>query len=168
MKQERSRAFTLVEVVLALGVVSFAAVAILGLFPIALTSNRSSSTEARATQLARAIIGTIDSQCATFSNVDCYGLNRTLDLTSLDKSTTFKLYASYPVSPTQPTITTSTLDAVYTIELRFDNNPSLVTSNVSGTAALGAGKVNLIEIRIYSNGKNEGTSQYLYLARNKG
>lgn len=57
-----SRGFSLVEVVLALGVVGFAIVAILGLFPAALSSNRSGMNEGRAAQLVRAITGTIDSQ----------------------------------------------------------------------------------------------------------
>lgn len=166
------RAFSLVEVALALTVVSFAIVAILGILPLALSSNRSGMNEARAAQIVRAITGTIDSQCVPtatydFSKVDCYG--QTLDLTSLKKGDApKKLYVTYPSSnqnPSQPTIT-STLDAnaVYSIELRFDNDPAL---NAGGTT-LGAGKVNLIEIRVFGKSQSEGAMEFFYLARNKG
>jgi uncharacterized protein (TIGR02598 family) len=154
------RAFSLIEVVLALGVVSFAIVAILGILPLALSSNRSGMNEARAAQLVRAITGTIDSQCSTFSTVNCYG--QTLDLTSSTKGP-ITLYASYS-SPGQPTISTSSTGAIYSIELRFDNDPSLSPSGIT----LGAGKVNLIEIRIYGKSQSEGGMEFFYLARNKG
>ncbi len=161
-----SRAFSLVEVVLALGVVSFAIVAILGLFPVALNSNRAGINEGRAAELVRAITGTIDSQCATFSTINCYGA--TLDLTSLKKGDPpVTLYASYPSSypsPGQPTISTSAVNSIYSAELRFDNNPPL---DSAGTG-LGTSKLNLIEIRIYGKSHSEGAMEFFYLARNKG
>jgi uncharacterized protein (TIGR02598 family) len=161
-----NRAFSLVEVVLALGVVAFAIVAILGMFPIALTSNRSSINESRAAELVRAITGTIDSQCATFGSINCYG--KTLDLASLSKSgAPVTLYASYPTSypgPGQPTIGTSATNSVYSIELRFDNNPPLSP----GGPGMGTGKLNLIEIRVYGKSRSEGSMEFFYLARNKG
>ncbi len=76
-----TRAFTLVEVVLALGVISFALVAILGVFPGAFNANRASITETRAAQLANAVTSTIDGQCDTYSNVTLFGLS--LDLGAL-------------------------------------------------------------------------------------
>lgn len=48
-------AFSLTEVVLALGVVAFAAVAILGLFPVALDTARESQRETYATLIARSL-----------------------------------------------------------------------------------------------------------------
>lgn len=159
-------AFSLVEVVMALGLVSFAIVAILAFFPAGLSSNRSSANETRAAQLTKAVIGTIDSQCSTFDNVNCYGL--TLNLSSLstatEKTASNILYASYP-SPNQPSISaTQTNDSIYTMELRFDNDPSLTPAGTK----LGAGKVSLIEIRVYSKARAEGATEFLYLARNKG
>jgi len=149
--------FSMVEVVVAIGIVSFAIIAVLGIFPLALSSNRSGMNEARAAQLVRAITGTIDAQCATFNNVDCYG--RILDLTSLKKDDgPSLLYASYS-DPAQPTISTSATDAVYTIELRFDNDPP--------AAALGTGKINMIEMRIFGKDRSEGAMEFFYLARNK-
>lgn len=172
MNSRRDSAFSLVEVVLALGVVSFAVVAVIGLFPTALSSNRSSSNEARASQLARAITATVDSQSASFTAIKCYGADD-LNLTTYDKSKTVLLYASYPVSsvdlnnPTPPTISASSVGAIYTIELHFDNNPFLTSNNVNGSTQLGVGKVNLIEIRITAANRDEGATQYFYLARNK-
>ena len=56
------RAFSLVEVVLALGVISFAIVAILGVIPTGLQTSHSSQDETRATQIAQDILGSIASQ----------------------------------------------------------------------------------------------------------
>jgi uncharacterized protein (TIGR02598 family) len=153
-------AFTLVEVVVALGVATFAILAILGIIPLALSSNRSGMNEARAAQLVRAITGTIDSQCGTFAAIDCYG--DTLDLTALKKGDAPQtLYASY-ASPNQPAISTSSADAVCSIEMRFDNDPPI------SSAPLGPGKVNLIEIRVFGKDRSEGSMEFFYLARNKG
>lgn len=63
-------AFSLVEVVLALGVVSFAIVAILGILPTGLQTGKSSQDETRATQLAQSVLATMASQAPTqFNNV---------------------------------------------------------------------------------------------------
>lgn len=61
MKRQRG-AFSLVEVVLALGVVGFALLAIIGLLPIALQSDRGSIQETRANHLADAVFAVIRSQ----------------------------------------------------------------------------------------------------------
>jgi hypothetical protein len=45
--------------------------------------------------------------------------------------------------------------------LRFDNNPT-------ASAALGAGKTNLIEIRVFGKSTSEGAVEFFFLARNKG
>jgi type II secretory pathway pseudopilin PulG len=60
MKRQRG-AFSLVEVVLALGVVGFALLAIIGLLPIALQSDRGSIQETRANHLADAVFAVIRS-----------------------------------------------------------------------------------------------------------
>lgn len=160
----RNAGFSLIEVVMALGIVSFAIVAILGIFPIALSSNRSGMNEARAAQIVRAITGTIDAQSATFSTINCYGA--TLNLTTLKKNDPLvTLYASYPSSPSQPTFsTTPNSDSIYTIELRFDNDPPVTAAPTN----LGTGKTNLIGIRVYGKSQSEGAMEFFYLARNKG
>lgn len=55
-------AFSLVEVVLALGVVSFAIVAILGVIPVGLNAGRSSQSETRSGQIAQDILSSLASQ----------------------------------------------------------------------------------------------------------
>jgi hypothetical protein len=58
----RRDAFSLVEVVLALGVVSFAIVAILGVFPVGLSLGHSAQDETRAPQIAQSIFGALAAQ----------------------------------------------------------------------------------------------------------
>jgi uncharacterized protein (TIGR02598 family) len=58
-------AFSLVEVVLALGVVAFAIVAILGVFPAGLNTGRSAQNETRAAQIAQDILTSLASQAQT-------------------------------------------------------------------------------------------------------
>ena len=159
----KASAFSLIEVVLALGVVAFALVAILGVFPVGLSSNRTSINDTRAAGLADAIFATIDAQSNTFSNVQCYGA--TLDLTSLTTTDTRTLYASYPAN-NQPMISNdSTLaDWIYSIELRFDKDPAVTSSGVK----LGAGKLNKIQMRVSGKSATEGYVELFYTARNKG
>ena len=74
--------FSLVEVVLALGVISFAIVAIIGLLPIGLASGRGSIQESRANHLADGIFATLRAQ--PFASVSLASLNGPgpLDLSS--------------------------------------------------------------------------------------
>jgi Tfp pilus assembly protein PilV len=58
----RQLAFSLVEVVLALGVIAVGVVAILGLFPTALQTSHAAQDETRAPQIAQDIIASISSQ----------------------------------------------------------------------------------------------------------
>ena len=142
-------------------------IAILAFFPAGLSSNRSSAQDTRAAQIAQAITGTIDSQTSTFSSVKCYGL--TLDLASLSTMATSssalqqKLYATYPSNSAgdQPTISTTSTDSIYSIELRFDNNPT-------AAASIGTGKASLVEIRVFGKSTTEGPVEFFFLARNKG
>lgn len=163
LPRPKSDAFSLVEVVVAMGLISFAMIAILAFFPAGLSANRSSVQETRAAQIARAIAETIDSQCSTFNNIKCYGL--TLDLTTLNTmaGSASMLYASYPSNAAgdQPIISTNSTDSIYSVELRFDNNPA-------AGATLGAGKSSLIEIRVFGKSASEGSVEFFFLARNKG
>jgi type II secretory pathway pseudopilin PulG len=54
-------AFSLVEVALSLGVISFAIIAIVGLFPVAMQTARESNRETRATLIARRIVDELQS-----------------------------------------------------------------------------------------------------------
>lgn len=70
VRASRGRAFSLVEVVLALGVVSFAIVAILGVLPLGLQTSHYAQDETRAAQIAQAVLTSIAAQASTqFSSV---------------------------------------------------------------------------------------------------
>ena len=157
--------FSLVEVVLALGVVAISLVAILGVFPVGLSSNRTSVSDTRAAELANAVFATIDAQSSTFSSVQCYGA--TLDLKTLSTAVadTRTFYASYS-SPNQPVISSdpSLADRIYSIELKFDNDPAVTASGVK----LGPGKLNKIQMRISGKSVTEGFVELFYIARNRG
>jgi type II secretory pathway pseudopilin PulG len=58
----KPEAFSLVEVVLALGVISFALIAILGAFPAGLSTQRSAQDDTRAAQIAGDILSSLTSQ----------------------------------------------------------------------------------------------------------
>ncbi len=64
----RHSGFSLVEIVLALGILSFAIVAILGLFPIAMNDARESKNETHAAMIAQLILGQLRSQPADASS----------------------------------------------------------------------------------------------------
>jgi Tfp pilus assembly protein PilV len=69
----RSRfGFTLAEVVLALGVIAFAIVAILGVFPLGLSTSHSAQDETRAPQIAQTILSTIASQTFNAVSIKLY------------------------------------------------------------------------------------------------
>ena len=66
----RQLAFSLVEVVLALGVIAVGVIAILGVFPTALQTGHSAQDETRAPQIAQTIFGSLVAQAPSqFSNV---------------------------------------------------------------------------------------------------
>ena len=62
---QNSFAFSLIEVVLALGVVSFAIVGIMGLFPVAMRAGQESQRETRATHIARQIYSDLKAGSST-------------------------------------------------------------------------------------------------------
>jgi uncharacterized protein (TIGR02598 family) len=66
--KKRDKGFSLIEVVLALGVISFAIVAIFGLLPTGLQTSHSSQDETRAAHLAEAILSSMASQAQTQFN----------------------------------------------------------------------------------------------------
>jgi uncharacterized protein (TIGR02598 family) len=91
-----SHAFSLVEVVLALGVIAIAIVAILGVFPVALTTGRSAQDQTRAPQIAQAILSSVVSQAQTqFDNIQLSigSPPLSINLTASSSPTTPTLYA---------------------------------------------------------------------------
>jgi uncharacterized protein (TIGR02598 family) len=89
--------FSLAEVVIALGVIAIAAVAILALFPAALQTGHSAQDATRTPHIAQAIISSVASQAQTqFANVQLSLTDTTplsIDLTASSSPTTPTLYA---------------------------------------------------------------------------
>lgn len=159
---KRTSGFSLIEVVLALGVVSFALVAIFAVFPAAMSQNRKGISDTRAAQLTRMIVATIDAQSSNFSAIDCFGI--TLDLGGSNSATSpVLLYAAYP-SPDQPIISkTKDLNSIYNIEIRFNNLPPVAPS-----VTLPTGLVNQLQIRIRGvSATSTDFIELMYLARKK-
>ncbi len=141
--------FSLVEVVIALGVISFALVAIIGLLPIGLASNRGSIQETRANHLAEETFSTLRSQ--SFTSVSLASLASaagTIDLSTENTATGTTgtvLHANYdgqfvPVND------------YFSIELRFRNAPEGI---VSGTAS---------EVRVQISTREIGTPRMDYVS----
>ena len=63
----RRKAFSLIEVVLALGIIAFAVLAIVGLLPVGLSTSRSAQNQSRATQIAADILNSLAAQSANTS-----------------------------------------------------------------------------------------------------
>ncbi len=112
----RRAAFSLVETVLALGIVAIAAVSIFALFPVGFRQAGASTLETRGAQLAREVFATL--RMSPFEQVPCFGVD--LDLSALDEaSPPVLLYATLPASGAPSIRATATPDALYTLELRF-------------------------------------------------
>jgi len=141
---------------------SFALVAILGVFPMGFAANRIAISDTRAAQIANAVATMIDAQSATFGSVDCFG--HTLDLNTFDQDTDpILLYASYP-SPNHPVITNAeNANYIYTVALRFQNDPE-----ISPGRRLGPGSLNQIQMRFRGKSASAGNVEFFYTARNKG
>jgi len=84
-----SPGFSLVEVVVALGVIGFALIAILGLFPMAMTASRASQDETRSAFIAQFIFSHIQSQHPTNGSFPL-GLDPS-STSTLNGNTAFKL-----------------------------------------------------------------------------
>ena len=163
LRATRLQAFSLIEVVLAIGVVAFSLVAILGVFPVAFSQSRKGISDTRAAQLVRMVVDTVDAQSSSFTAIDCFGT--TIDLTNSSTGTAaVMLYASYP-SPDQPQITnTKNNNSIYSIEIKFNNTPL-----VAPTTTLPAGTLNQLQLRV--RGLNTAATDYvefMHLARKKG
>lgn len=115
-------AFSLVEVVLALGVIGFALIAIISLLPTGLQSGRASVQETRANHLAEEIFTTLRSQ--SFKTVSLSNLSNTSTI-DLSLSGTTQLHATYEGD-------FSTTADYFTIDVTFVNNPVGLNS---GTAS---------------------------------
>jgi hypothetical protein len=133
------------EVTTALGVISFALIALLGVFPLGIENSRQCVSETRASQLIGAISATLMSE--PFKAAPCFSTTASpIDL-SLEKSWALPgvaaagvpvvLYVSYDVGDTPHITRESSANAIYKVELRFKTEtlPGLATGAppVTGT-----------------------------------
>jgi hypothetical protein len=148
MKRSNS-AFSLVEVMVSLGIMAFSLVAVLGVFPIGLRESLASIDETRSAHLARKVFATLDS--GSFESVPFFG--NTVDLgapvpsgVAFDpKQPLVILYAAF-LEEEQPVITidrgpSSTYEIKVWCQPIFSNFAS--AHLVSGSSAAVASKVAL-------------------------
>ena len=127
---DRQRAFSLVEVVLALGVISFAIVAILGVLPVGLSTSHSAQDDTRAAHIAQSILGTLTSQ-----NVKRDATGQPI----LDANDHLQLNdsAQVPLATGQPLTVDLTVSASPTTpDLFADNDGQLTQSTTAATYAI--------------------------------
>lgn len=113
----RARAFTLVEVVLALGIVSFAVLAVIALLSVANETNRRAREEAFAAQLAANEFERIRAASAATFPPDTYSLFYNADLREVsagDRNAVYEL----AVAITTPTTTPLPADKIVNAEVR--------------------------------------------------
>lgn len=141
------RAFSLVEVVLALGVISFAVVAILGVFPLGLNTSHSAQDETRAPQIAQTIFATLASQTFNAVSIKLYdnvggasgsvdmdlaqenGIDANLNgLSANNSGDVFILTGGNPpkflTAHAPPSLPATDTTSVYAISVLFNNSPS--------------------------------------------
>jgi uncharacterized protein (TIGR02598 family) len=119
--RSRSRSFSLVEVVIALGVIAVAIIAVLGLFPVALSTGHAAQEVTRAPHIAQTVLTSIATQAPTqFTNVQLQigGNAVTINLAESSSPTAPTLYAD---SSGQLTATPD--DAAYAITIFTNNSP---------------------------------------------
>jgi type II secretory pathway pseudopilin PulG len=140
-------AFSLVEVVLALGIISFAIVAIIGVFPVGLSTGRSAQEETRAPQIAQTIFAALASQTYNAVSIKLYDANGgssgsvDMDLTQQNgvdpnlnglsannSGDVFIVTAGTPAkffsAHAPPALPASDATPVYAITVLFNNSPS--------------------------------------------
>lgn len=157
-------AFSLIEVTLALGIVTFALVGVIGVLPVAMSSSRQSVDKNRAAATADTVFTSLRSQpfqqaCYLTTDFDYTGTQNSspadpLDLNALDSTTTKVFYATFldvsALSSTAGTIRddfgsqrrlcfTSIRPAnpCYLVTMRFNNRPDglVITPNPTRTAS---------------------------------
>lgn len=116
-------AFTLAEVVLALGVIAIASTAILAVLPVGLTTGHSAQDATRGPQIAQNIIASIASQAQSTSAMISQpspspGFSYSVDLTTSSTPSTPNFYADNDGNLTQNAAT-----AVYVIYIFTNSSP---------------------------------------------
>jgi len=124
-------AFSLVETVLSLAIITFSVVGMLGLFPVGFKQASASMLETHGAHLAQEIFATL--RTPPFEKVDCFDAK--LNLSTLDATDApVLLYAAFPASSGAPSIgLIATDEALYTVELRFQKIAGLAANQVTLT-----------------------------------
>lgn len=81
MKQRRSSAFSLVEVTLALGIAAFCLIAVFGLVPIGVQTNRNATSQTAATNIIASVIADMRATTSSTSSLQyriTFGIPKTL------------------------------------------------------------------------------------------
>lgn len=118
-RRPSAEAFTLIEVVLAIGIVAFALFAIIGLIPLGLQVGRSSVEDTRANQVAEQVFTTLRKQ--NFENVDFYG--QTLNLAELNTGD-WSVPTVRVSADNDGNVTALASEHPYSVELRFLSTPA--------------------------------------------
>jgi type II secretory pathway pseudopilin PulG len=125
MIKTHNKAFSLVEVVLAIGVISFAIVAILGMFPVSSQTSHISQGETRATHIAEDVFAAISTQARTAASP-----------ASLNSAAAVKQASTsaIPTASATPTVLSQNIDltASHTYSLAADNDGNLTASYTAG------------------------------------
>ena len=124
-------AFSLVEVVAAVGVVAIGIIAILGLLPSGLNSSRDTANETRAALMAQSVYTTLRTQ--PFKEIKFFG--ERVDLSSKDGS--MRLYSDINGIITN----TESAESVFFLDLNFDRSPT-------NFPALPPGNINQVYLNI--------------------
>lgn len=119
MTRSKRAGFSLTEVVLALGVIAIAIVAILGIVPLGLSTGRGAQDETRAAQIAQAIISSVASQTQTqFGNIQIPLDDGSATPLDLRTSSTTTIYAG-----NDGKLSETATGAVYAITITTDAAP---------------------------------------------
>jgi len=122
----RAHGFSLVEVVLAIGVIAFAIVAILGVFPLGLNAGHSAQDETRAPQIAQEIFDAISSQAPTQFNKVVLPLASPspppIDLSS--STTQLNAPAAFLYADNNGQLSQSSSGATYTVSVATNSSPN--------------------------------------------
>jgi len=131
-RKSPSASFSLVEVVLAIGVISFAIVAILGLMPVGLSTSHSAQDETRTPQIAQSILSSFAGQAQSQFTAVALPLPSPSSVPSLDLSMSNSSVtnpALFLYADNYGNLSTSATNAIYSISVGTNNTPPGFNSN---------------------------------------
>ncbi len=168
-----SRGFSLIEVATSIGVIAFALVALLGVFPLGLENGRLCVGDTRATQLVKMVATTLESE--KFTAAECFSVAEpalpVLDLTTvgtegvLSAAPDAVLYASYDVTalPRLVRAVDVPADAIYRVELRFRREKFKPLGSVAATSRVVGTNVDLRIFGVREKQKKPFSESWIYI-----